>query len=572
MKLPKLQLRLNVTRRMPLVLGLLAVLLSLLPAILLGADGYVGIHDQMDGEVLVYIINARNFLESSFPEFMNGMEATSLTPPSYGSVLFYLIMPPFAAFLSNYVFVTLLAFVGMYLLLDTLLDSKWLAVFVALMFSQLPFYSVYGLSVMGQPLLFYASLRLWKNEKPWVTFVLTALFAAFSSLVLVGFADIMLLICFAIFMQIRKHPNARGAWIQIAVLLVIYLLPNLSLLRQILLPSDNVSHKVELIATAGDVAFNIKSMFREGAYHSVSLHSKIVKWAVFCTLASIVFYNSWTKEEKSRVWGLVTLMSTAAAIAVFYGLWHSEPVVALRNQLGGVLISFQIDRVYWLYPVIWFMILALVLWLLMRKVKASYIQGIAAWLCICVMVLNMGHSLYDNSVFKNNIEALTGSKTYISWDDFYSPELFQEIEDYIGLPQEDYRVASVAMFPSVPLYNGFYCIDGYSNNYNVEYKHQFRSIINKELEKSELLRTYFDDWGNRCYIFSSELGRSYYFSKSATQVLENLELSADGLREMGCNYIFSGLEIANPAVSGLELVQTFEHEDSPYRIWLYVVT
>jgi len=67
MKLPKLQLRPEVARWIPLILGLFAVLLSLLPALLLGPDGYVGIHDQMDGEVLVYIMNARNFLESSFP-------------------------------------------------------------------------------------------------------------------------------------------------------------------------------------------------------------------------------------------------------------------------------------------------------------------------------------------------------------------------------------------------------------------------------------------------------------------------------------------------------------------------
>lgn len=571
MKNPALRLRPTTGGRLPLILGILALATSLLPAVMLGADGYVGVHDQMDGEILVYIVNARNFLASSFPEFMNGMGATSMTPPSYGTLLFYLLMPPFAAFLCNYIFVALLAFVGMYLLLDMLLENKWLAALVALMFSQLPFYSVYGLSVMGQPLLFYASLRLWKNEKPLASLALTALFAAFSSLVLVGFADVLLLICFVIVMQMRKHPNARYAWIQTAVLLVIYILPNLTLLNQILFPSDVVSHKVEMVLSAGNMLYNFTRIFCQGMIHSVSLHKSIVIWAIRGSFVSFIFYDSWTMGEKLRVWELATLIAIAAVIAAFYSLWHCAPVVALRNQLGGIFVSFQVDRVYWLYPTIWFIILGLMLWLLMRKAGGTFLQKATVWLCICALVFLMGIPLYRESVFKRNVETLGGSEVHTSWNEFYSPELFREIRDYIGIPQEEYRVASLALYPSVPLYNGFYCIDGYSNNYDVEYKHQFRTIISRELEKSESLRTYFDDWGNRCYLFSSEMGQSYFVTKYAPKTLTDLELSAEGLKQMGCSYILSGVEIANPAASGLAFVKTFENEKSPYRIWLYMV-
>lgn len=571
MKNPALRLRPATGGRLPLILGILALAASLLPAVLLGADGYVGIHDQMDGEILVYIVNARNFPASSFPEFMNGMGTTSLTPPSYGTLLFYLLMPPFAAYLCNYIFVALLSFVGMYLLLDRLLENKWLAAFVALMFSQLPFYSVYGLSVMGQPLLLYASLRLWQKEKPWASLALTALFAAFSSLVLVGFADVLLLICFAIVMQIRKHPNARYAWIQTAVLLVIYLLPNLTLLKQILFPSDVVTHKVEMVLSAGNLLSNFKRVFFQGMIHSPSLHGGVVNWVLLGALVSFIFYDSWTREEKLRVWGLAALIAVAAAIAAFYSLWHCAPVVALRNRLGGVFVSFQADRVYWLYPAIWFIILGLMLWLLMQKARRSFLQGVITWLCICVLVFLMGIPLYRESVFKRNVKTLCGSQAYTSWNEFYSPELFREIRDYIGLPQEEYRVASLALYPSVPLYNGFYCIDGYSNNYDVEYKHQFRTIISRELEKSESLRAYFDGWGNRCYLFSSEMGQSYFVTKDAPKTLTDLELSAEGLKQLGCSYILSGAEIANPAASGLAFVKTFENEKSPYRIWLYML-
>ena len=132
-------------------------------------------------------------------------------------------------------------------------------------------------------------------------------------------------------------------------------------------------------------------------------------------------------------------------------------------------------------------------------------------------------------------------------------------------------MASVGLYPAVPLYNGFYCIDGYSNNYDMEYKEQFRKIISKELEKNSTIKQYYDTWGNRCYIFSAELGKSYLFTKGSNRVVENLELSAEALKELGCDYIFAGLEIKNPNQSGLEYVETFTDPDSPYRIFLYRV-
>ena len=559
-------------RYLPILLGIFAVFASFIPAIVLGADSYVGIHDQMDGEILVYITRARNFLKSSFPEFMNGMNANSLTPPSYGSLLLYLLLPPFPAFLVNYIFTALVAFVGMYLFLDTILEQKWLSAVVALLFSQLPFYSVYGLSVMGQPLLFYACIRLWNGKKPWISILITGFFAAFSSLVLVGYADFALLCAFSLIMQLRKQKNAKFAWLQTAVLLFVYVLPNLPLLFQILAPTDVVSHKSTWVASGTQ---NIRQYFEEsflqGHYHVPSLHTTMIPWVFAAAVAGLLFYGYWNREEKHRLFGLLGFLGAAIAIATCYTLWHSTPIVNLRNQLGGVFITFQVDRVYWLYPAVWYVLLALTIWLLLRLARRSMAQKIIAWLCILLVICPVGNDIYTNSTFYKNAKKIVNNKSFVSWDDFYSPELFQTIEDYIGLPQEEYKVGSVGLYPSVPLYNGFYCIDGYSNNYDLKYKEQFRKIISKELEKKSDIKQYYDDWGNRCYIFSAELGRKYYFDKDSSRVIENLELSAEALKELDCDYIFSGVEIKNPQDSGLEYVENFTDEDSPYRIYLYRV-
>ena len=109
--------------------------------------------------------------------------------------------------------------------------------------------------------------------------------------------------------------------------------------------------------------------------------------------------------------------------------------------------------------------------------------------------------ILNKSQYKNNC-----SVGLMSWKDYFAEDLMAEIRDAIrketGMEQSEYRIASLGMCPAVPLEAGFYCIDGYSNNYSLEYKHQFREIIAKELEKCPDMRVYFDDWGSRCYLFT----------------------------------------------------------------------
>lgn len=559
---------------LPFALGILAVVVSFFPFYLLGVDSYINPRDQLDGEVLVYILRAQNFFAPVIEQFMNGMPATSLTPPSMGTLVLYMFMEPFSAYLANYVLMAVIAFCSMYVLLDRLLDNKWLAWIIGLMYSQLPFFSVYGLSVMGQPLLLYACVCIWQGEKPWKAFALTAFFGCFTSLVLVGYADLFLMLCMALVMQIRKHPATKYAWMQLAILFVILLLPNISLLGNILAPSDLVSHKTEMAISSSPLVTTFIDAFVNDQPHANALHSRIVPWLLAASAAGLLLYNHWTDDQKHKIWWLWGMLGAAVAIAGIYALWGWEPIVKLRRALGGIFTSFQADRFYWLSPCVWFVALGFLVWFLLQFAKHSVVQKISAWTLAVVLLGVMAVTVYRGSNFRTNFDILrnpTNPATVEAWDSLYSPELFEEIEEYIGLPQESYKVASVGLYPSVPLYNGFYCIDGYSNNYDVEYKHAFRKIISKELEKSNDIQWYFDAWGNRCYVFSAELGKNYVFTKDEDRTIENLELSHDALKELDCDYIFSGVEIGNPEDSGLEYLASFEHEDSPYRISVYSV-
>ena len=67
------------------ILGLVLVCLwSLLPFSYLRGDSLFTIHDQLDGEILSYILAARHWGEhlSVYPELMNGLPVTGQIPPA----------------------------------------------------------------------------------------------------------------------------------------------------------------------------------------------------------------------------------------------------------------------------------------------------------------------------------------------------------------------------------------------------------------------------------------------------------------------------------------------------------
>lgn len=86
----------------------------------------------------------------------------------------------------------------------------------------------------------------------------------------------------------------------------------------------------------------------------------------------------------------------------------------------------------------------------------------------------------------------------MSFRDYYAVGVLEQVQQYIrdnlGEEPENYRVVSLGIDPAAALYHGFYCLDGYSNNYDLAYKHRFREIIAPELDKSEYLTEQFDGW------------------------------------------------------------------------------
>ena len=108
--------------KVALLTGIVVVFLFCLTYFVMGINSYVEIHDQLDGEILNYIYQAKYFFSSDdvIPEFMNGMHKSSMTIPAPLGVLFYLFLPPFYAFVFMHLFVLIIGYIGFYLLLKKL--------------------------------------------------------------------------------------------------------------------------------------------------------------------------------------------------------------------------------------------------------------------------------------------------------------------------------------------------------------------------------------------------------------------------------------------------------------------
>lgn len=597
-------------------MGLACVAVMLVPYLLLGQEAIVTYHDQLDGEMISYILQAKHLFDgSTLPEFLNGADKTALTMPAPGFVLLFLTGNYFAALVTMQLAGSVCGYVGMYLLSKEITGVSPIAAAVGVMFAYLPFLPVYGLSQYGIPLLVWCFLQLQRERHRRLSFVYIAVYALCSSLVLAGFGVLLLGIVWACLLWrsgCRRKSSGTGIFGRtapggiksimggLAMLCIIYIVENFRLLGQILGGAGNaVSHKTEYVLTAEPFRNGLIQGFLQGGQHSEDYHKWILAGAVLVTVTALLG-RAWKRTEVRRllvVTGICAALNSLLALAA--ALWNSGVGIALRTKLQA-LGAFQVQRLLWLAPCFWYLMLACVLalagkmlWHSMkrraaeknlaeksaarRKADAALIVGSISFICCGLAAAVTGVCVLVNSNLKPNIQKLRNPDYgLLGYGDYYAVGVMEQVEDFLreatGEEPENYRVVSLGIDPAAALYQGFYCLDGYSNNYSLAYKHSFRSIIAPELAKSDYLQEYFDDWGNRCYLVSAECPGYYTIEKNGFY-FQDYSLDTKVLKELGGKYLFSAAYIMNASQQGLVLLreEPFETEESYYRIFVYEI-
>lgn len=602
------------------LLGTLAVFFMGVPYILLGKDSLFVYHDQLDGEVIAYLLQARHLWDGSgiLPEFMNGAAKTALTMPAPACVLLYRMLPAEAALACMQVAGSFAGYLGMFCLLKWAGDTSealqkrkgpvsFTAMVIGCMYAYLPFLPVYGLSQYGLPLLLYCVLRLGEKDRSGGSVVLSylyvLLFGCNSSLVLSGFAVLGIWTVWEIVMLVGKRDRFSVrqviAW---GILLVTYLVENGSLLLQLFAgQGEEISHKSEYVLAPVSFFGQFMTNLLQGGQHSVDYHGGILV-VLLLTLALLLWKKRTAKKsdmqgnetvhnaEDNRLRNSVILsFCIIFCFAAAAALWDSGIGITIRSNLGA-LKGFQANRVLWLSPCLWYFLLGCcLLWLLeqlpergadpekMKNGRGTVVMtGIVVAAALFLTAATAGKILLESNLKPNLQKLVNRNYAAMSFRDYYAVDVLDQVQEYLrentGEEPEDYRVVSLGIDPAAALYHGFYCLDGYSNNYSLEYKHRFREIIAPELDKSEYLADNFDQWGNRCYLFSAECP-GYYTIEKGGFYFQNYEINAESLRQLGGSYLLSAAYIDHSEDTGLELMrpEAFETENSYYRIYLYRV-
>lgn len=568
--------------------GLTGVLAMLIPSVLLGWDAIFTYHDQLDGELIAYLLQARHLFQGDIlPEFMGGMSKTALTLPAPLCVLLFLGGDGYVGLTALLFMGKVCGYVGMYLLCRETVKERWISAVMGGLYALLPFLPVYGLSQFGIPLFFWCVLQLKKGKNTAAALCGVALYTLCSSLVLVGFGLIgMGFVLLALdFFRCRQKAGLMPLLSGLLLMMGLYIAENARLIRQ-LLGNGSLSHKAEYVLYPTSFFSTFLQSFLQGQQHSEDKHDLL--FAV--TIVAAVVWIFWLKAGKRSVSAggkrdavyLLRMIAFCLCWNVFFAfltaLWSSTPGVTLRGSLS-ILGAFQLNRLLWIAPCLWYLSGACGIALIweMLKERESIAVGFCCGILAAAALFFTGVQVLLSGDIKSNVQKLRNPDYgLLSFRDYYAIGVMEQVEEFLyqetGRSKEEYLVASLGIDPAAALYHGFWCLDGYSNNYSLEYKHAFRQVIEPELEKSSYLSEYFDGWGNRCYLFSAEILEYNTVEKNGFW-FQDYELNGMAFREMGGKYIFSAAYIMNAEEQGLILLreQPFETEGSYYAIYVYEV-
>ena len=546
--------------RLFLVLALCVIVLYWLPYLVLWKKSHILIHDNLDSIFVWYklLLDSGHLFSSNstmIEPFMGGLPRSSFPTEFNFTSLWFLLFHPLAAYVFERLLISVTAYLGMYLLLTKHIipgyQHSLIQTGVALTFGLLPFWPFGGLSVAGLPFLMYAFLNVRSGEKHLFSWLIIVIYPFYASLPFTGVFVIATIMLLLVYDSLRNRCVNWNLALGVGLICLLFILTHYRLFYSFLIDSKYISLRHEFGPVGDPQGFkdSIKlsiEMFILGQYHARSLQGWVIVPSVFLGLLLM-----WEFRRPNKVF--MAILFVLVVTSLFYGFWGSEYLAAVKHLLWS-LMPIQLQRFHWLHPLFWSMLFAMSLLLIEIHLR------VGKYLVYVFLGLQLLYVFSHHEILRNRLSP--------TFEEFFAEAQFQEIKNYIGYPLGDYRVVSIGIHPSISQYNGFYTLDGYSADYPLSYKHQFRRIIAPELEKNQHLRSYFDNWGARAYIMpAQDIG--YVNRKYNDVVLNKLELNIATLKAMGGKYIISAVRIDTTNNPEYILDKVFRHEKSAWEIYLY---
>lgn len=554
-----LQTILKRPRLIGFIICVIALFAYYIPYIVLGQDSIITIHDNLDAYLpnLVTQANYSQWLSTGeYPVMDGSFSYWSLQDWISVKMLLFIFMNPFAAYLINDMIVRVVAIIFMFLLLyDYVLKSSNYRLLISILssvaFAFVAFYTIYGLTSSGVPLIAWCVLNIRNGVKKIESFILMALLPLFSTLALTGFYVGCVLGVYLLISFIRKERNVWPLFWASALMVGMYVVVNIPTLLSFF--DSSVTHRAEFrfIESWYEILFGrAQKLFLYGQFHYGSYKS------IYCIIAIIVALICNKGVDKPILYMFIGVLAIVSFATVFYVVKNCFPGFKFVQSL-------QLDRFYMFLLPLWILLLARSLSLICSRKYMKYLGFALAIVTSCVFI-------YTNKEFKSNVKLMLGlSVEEVPYNHFYDVDLFSMIKKDMDCNNPyEHKVVSVGMYPGIALYNQFYTLDAYLSSYPLQYKHKFKEVILPELEKDKNLCKYYDNWGSRCYLFSADCGKRYMYGKNDKKQI-TLDINVEKLRELGCEYIFSAVDISNYGELGIVYINEYTTADSYWKIRVY---
>jgi len=542
-----------------LYIGFFIIFLYYLPYFIFGTNAKIPIHDNLEANIVwikILLDNKAvfNSPDSVVHQILGGIPRSSIYPFYDIGILWSHLFGVYWGYVFSKLIMSSIAFVGMNLLLVELTkryeNTLIILGFTALLFALLPFWSI-NISVAGLPMVSFAFLNIRNRKSKIIDYIIIFIYAFYSSLILVGFFFIFILIIVFIVDYYKLKKFNKLFFLAICFISFLYIISHYPLFYSFLL-TNYKSHRFEFsfppigLNTAAKEFIKILVF---GQYHAQSVHTFFIP---FILLAGVLKLKS--KIFDRLFFGILFFIFITSIIFAFN---RFEYFNIFFQRLMDI-IPIQLQRFHFLHPMLWSILFTISLLIIKREM--------VFWSRILIPIAFLINFLY---VIKYH--ELIVNRNSVSYKEFFAENQFDDIKNFIGTDYIKFKTISIGMHPSVAQYNNFMTLDGYFADYPLAYKKQFRKIINGELARSQYYYDNFNNWGSRCYAFSSELNGFRYF-KGNNFSIQQIDYDFTQFKSMGGKYIFSAVEINESEYNEmLKFLHKFENDDSAWDIYLYEV-
>jgi hypothetical protein len=560
--------------------GILLIAAYYIPFMIMGEDSYIRTQDTLNTNMYGYgLLKLLNYYHHEvFPQIMNGLPREMYVGSGYSicGLLFHVLPTPFIAYVVNDFLCRMIGFLGMFLLLDKhiIRDDVRLRLLIicatSIIYSFLGSYNIQGgLTIMGQPLLFYTFANLYKGQNKWWNYLIILFISFYSSFAYMGIFACIILGGIWLYEVVKKRQFHWSFVLGILLLFTGYVIVEHQLIYYTFIDkSAMVSHRELLAHPVPGFTENLIRHIRE--YGLLSNYYPGMFFTPVVVLAVCIGFITNTKKDNGLLYIKLDIDKMSkyivlSIVGIFLFVFLYSYMRAHLEKYIKLIAMFDWRRFFFMLSTLWMILFALSLQNIGRRLSAKKGNIVIAGFIAC-MFLNV--CAYNIELTHNARLLLTGKSGSPTYSQFFDFELFDKIKKDINEPQESYRIVSVGLEANIALQNGFYCLDGYLSLYPLAYKEQFREMISDELAKDKAIKQCFDNFGCQCYVFSAELGvPKPIIQNFQDNKIHNLSFNTQKFKEMGGKYVLSAVEIENADDIDLSLRNVFSGKY--WTIWLY---